>query len=154
MKWNYILRFTKSNQFDLPNLKTFEHLWLIYYLHSVCICIFFCDYIHFFTDHCVKSVQIRSFFWSVFSSIQSEYRKIRTRNNSIFGHFTQLMSQWIVQGNTLSFIFIWNINLSRSNPERREKIKLNFYFRTSLRCLIKVFIKPFEAPQGSVKIKI
>ena len=36
--------------------------------------------------HCVKSVQIRSFFWSVFSRIQSECGKIRTRKNSVFGH--------------------------------------------------------------------
>ena len=28
--------------------------------------------------HCVKSVQIRSFFWSVFSRIQTEYREIRS----------------------------------------------------------------------------
>ena len=33
--------------------------------------------------HCVKSVQIRSFFWS-------EYRKIRTRKNSVFGHFSRI----------------------------------------------------------------
>ena len=32
--------------------------------------------------HCVKSVQIRSFFWS-------EYRKKRTRKNFIFGHFSR-----------------------------------------------------------------
>ena len=48
--------------------------------------------------HCVKSVQIRSYFWSVFSCfwteygvnlrVQSEYRKIRTRNNSVFGHIS------------------------------------------------------------------
>ena len=38
--------------------------------------------------HCVKSVQIRSYLWSAFSCIQSEYRKIRTRNNSVFGHFS------------------------------------------------------------------
>ena len=31
-----------------------------------------------------------------------------------------------------------------------KKIKLNFYFHTSLLCLI---IKPFEAPQRSEKIK-
>ena len=41
--------------------------------------------------HCVKSVQIRSYFCSVFSRvslrIQSECEKIRTRNNSVFGHF-------------------------------------------------------------------
>ena len=45
----------------------------------------------------MKSVQIRSYFWSVFSRIwtecgeslriQSECEKIRTRNNSVFGHF-------------------------------------------------------------------
>ena len=49
--------------------------------------------------HCVKSVQIRSYFWSVFSCIlteygellriQFEYRKIRTRKNSVFGHFSR-----------------------------------------------------------------
>ena len=37
--------------------------------------------------HCVQSVKIRSFFWSVFSCIQSKYRKIQTRQNSAFGHF-------------------------------------------------------------------
>ena len=39
--------------------------------------------------HCVKSVQIRSFFWSVFSCIRTEYRKIQTRKNSEFGHFSR-----------------------------------------------------------------
>ena len=52
--------------------------------------------------HLVKSVQIRSNFWSVFSRIrieygryfaslhiQSEYGKIRTRNYSVFGHFSR-----------------------------------------------------------------
>ena len=57
-------------------------------------------------NQCVKSVQIRSFFWSVFSCIwteyswnlriQSEYRKTRTRKNSIFGRFSR--SEW----NTIS----------------------------------------------------
>ena len=37
--------------------------------------------------HCVKRVQIGSYFWFIFSCIQSEYRKIRTRNNCLFGHF-------------------------------------------------------------------
>ena len=36
--------------------------------------------------HCVKSVQIRSYFVNL--RIQSEYRKIQTRNNSVFGHFS------------------------------------------------------------------
>ena len=37
--------------------------------------------------HCIKSVQIRSYFWSVFSCIRTEYRKTRTRNNFVFRHF-------------------------------------------------------------------
>ena len=53
-------------------------------------------------SHCVKSVQMRSYFWSVFSCIrteyedllcnlliQSEYRKIGTTNNFEFGHFSR-----------------------------------------------------------------
>ena len=50
-------------------------------------------------DHCVKSVQIRSFFWSIFSRIRTEYRKILriqsgcgkipTRKNSVFGPFSR-----------------------------------------------------------------
>ena len=49
------------------------------------------------------------------------------------------------------------INPSRPNSGRREKINLNFYFLPYLCYLkktLKVFIKPFEAPQRSVKIKI
>ena len=40
----------------------------------------------------VKSVQIRSFFWVVFSRIQSQCRKIRTRKHSVFGHFSRSVS--------------------------------------------------------------
>ena len=41
--------------------------------------------LHFFMSlepfvHCVKSVQIRSFFWSVFSHIQTEYETLRGRS--------------------------------------------------------------------------
>ena len=41
-----------------------------------------------FRIHYVKSVQIRSYFWSILSCIQSEYKKLRTRNYSVFGHFS------------------------------------------------------------------
>ena len=37
----------------------------------------------------VKRVQIRSFFWSVFSHIWTEYGKIRTRKNFVFGYFSR-----------------------------------------------------------------
>ena len=36
-----------------------------------------------------KSVQIRNFFWHVFSYIRTEYRKIWTRKNSVFRHFSR-----------------------------------------------------------------
>ena len=41
--------------------------------------------------HCVESVQIRSFSpntESLFYRIQSKYGEIRTRKNSVFGHFS------------------------------------------------------------------
>ena len=40
------------------------------------------------SSHYVKSVQIGSFFWSVSLRIQSECGKIRTKKNSVFGHFS------------------------------------------------------------------
>ena len=52
------------------------------------------------------------------------------------------------------------INPSHSGPGQRENICLNFYFHISLGCLesfmkvLKGFIKPFETPKRSVKIKI
>ena len=42
--------------------------------------------------NCVKSVQVRSFFWSVFSCIRTEYSKTRTRKNSVSGHFSRTES--------------------------------------------------------------
>ena len=51
--------------------------------------------------HCVESVQIRSFFWSVFLRIQSEYGKIRTRKNSVFGvsfdAFRKTLNIWSIE---------------------------------------------------------
>ena len=53
-----------------------------------------------------------------------------------------------------SFITLKDPFISESCIE--IKIELNFYFHTSLWCLKRfyAFIKPFEAPQRSVKIKI
>ena len=39
--------------------------------------------------HYVKSVQIRSFFWTVSSCVWTEYGKIETRKNSVFGNFSR-----------------------------------------------------------------
>ena len=60
--------------------------------------------------YCVKNVQIQSFFWSVFSRIPSEYRKIWTRKNSVFRHFWHSeRDQWHEVGSrqpSLIFFFI------------------------------------------------
>ena len=43
-------------------------------------------------QHCMKSVRIRSKSTDIYEvnpRIQSGYRKIRTRNNSVFGHFSR-----------------------------------------------------------------
>ena len=36
-----------------------------------------------------RGVQMQSYFWSAFFCIRTEYREVRTRNNSIFGHFSR-----------------------------------------------------------------
>ena len=48
--------------------------------------------------HCVKSIQILSFFWSVLSCIRTEYRKIRTRKYSVFGHFSRSARNRLTRG--------------------------------------------------------
>ena len=53
----------------------------------------FCESKDLLFVHCVKSVQIRSFYWSMFFYIGAEYRKIRTRKNSVFGHFSRIGGQ-------------------------------------------------------------
>ena len=55
------------------------HIWTLSYI----------EILLFWWEPCVKSVQIRIFYWPVFSCSQSEYRKIRTRKNSVFGHFSR-----------------------------------------------------------------
>ena len=61
--------------------------------------------------HCVKSVQIRSYVWSVFSCIQPEYRKIRSRNNSVFGHFSRSGT-----------LFVHKNNETKNNPDLQYKV--------------------------------
>ena len=68
----------------IPNLYNFHSLYQL--LHSQ-------EYRNGLKLCSVKSVQIRSYFWSVFSCIQSEYRKIRTRNNSVSGHISRSVNE-------------------------------------------------------------
>ena len=59
-----------------PYEKIFKLLWVFCWSSSSQ------KLLHLWRLHCVKSVQIRSYFWS-------EYRKIRTSNNSVFGNFSR-----------------------------------------------------------------
>ena len=68
---------------------------------------------------------------------------------------------FLYEGNTgIYWIKILRINPSRLNAGRREEINLNFIFTLPCRAskgfmkALKAFIKPFEAPQRSVKMKI
>ena len=71
--------------------------------------------------YCVKCVQIRNFFWYVFSAfglstgryevslrIQSECGKIRTRKNSVFGHISWSDLRKSFYKNLLSLIYFWS----------------------------------------------
>ena len=66
----------------------------------------------------------------------------------------------IVTATDQPFLGIPLLNRSRPNPGKEKKINLSFYFHTSLWCLcgfmkvLNAFMRPFEAPQRSVKIKI
>ena len=90
---NQLLNFTNpKRKFDKGPKRSFNPTWFklyprLHYITKKCYA------------HCVKSIQMRSYFWSeyrkirtrnnsVYLPIQSDNRKIRTRNNSIFGHFS------------------------------------------------------------------
>ena len=55
-------------------------------------------------EHCVKSVQIRSYFWSIFSCI-------RTRNNSVFGHFSRSVTDQNVQENLIILCCVLQVHV-------------------------------------------
>ena len=76
--------------------------------------------------HYVKSVQIWSYFWSVLLYIQYEYRKMRTRNNSAFGH---LFMTWV--GSQQEFLeFMSDLN------KKQPSIKFEFkYSQTKIEFL-------------------
>ena len=63
--------------------------------------------------HCVKSVLIRSSFWSVFSRIQSECRKIRTRKNYVFENCSRSDLVFHYYGHTIGIGTAINIKRDR-----------------------------------------
>ena len=75
--------------------------------------------------HCVKSIQIQSYFWFAFSCIRIEYRryfvslriqseckKIRTRNNSVFGHFSR--SAYLINPFVFNAPFLYPLKTSEN----------------------------------------
>ena len=83
--------------------------------------------------------------------IHSECGKIRTRNNSVFGHFSRSDAMiWFKMNQFKALISQrdcshsnrpMDINLSRPYPGRREKINLSSYFHTSFWCLKRLYEK-------------
>ena len=63
----------------------------------------------------MKSVQIRSFFWSIFFCIQSEYRKIRTRKNFVFGHFSRSVTIYMFNESELTESLVGKSSIRSSN---------------------------------------
>ena len=82
--------------FTVRNLQTFYFCTILFmYLFIFYLQLTVCRYNPAYNQHCMKSVQIRSFFWSVFFCIQSKYRKMRTRKCSVFGQFSRSASTQI-----------------------------------------------------------
>ena len=86
------------------------------------------------------------------------YTSWKTENRRFYDVFRGYRSGTLVENGWSNFIWSQTLISSRPNPGRKEEIKLNFYFQTSLWCLKrfyeglkKAFIKPFEALQRSVK---
>ena len=121
--------------------------------------------------HCVKSVQIRSFFWSY-------KRKIRNRRNSVFGHFSRSViyialclkiaahllflgrayeyqvilslkkKKWEME--SMKFLKIFISLIFRSSPSEVLKriLVLNIFsiFRENLSCKVYYHLECFGAP--------
>ena len=77
---------------------------------------------HTLTLHGVKSAQIRSYFQSVFSCIRTEYMKIWTRNNSVFGHISRSVSQFqqLQSMRTIKKQFYMNVDECKHNLKDKK----------------------------------
>ena len=114
-----------------------------------------------FNIHCVKSVQIRSFFWSVFPCIRTEYRKLRTRKNSAYGHFSRSYFLGIFQ-KLFKVIAVAN----SGNTNCRNRMNLSFstffhflqliilYIKHSSKMFSEVYSEPSRIPMTELFAKI
>ena len=103
--------YSRSNS-SIPFFRTFQLVFRTFSSCWFCFCCFWWELQQWRYSHCMKSVQIRSYLWSVFSCIwteygellrksriQSEYKKIRTRMNFVFGHFSRCVNLSVVSYN-------------------------------------------------------
>ena len=74
----------------------------------------YCSYPEVCGYHYVTSVQIRSFLWSVLSCIRTEYRKIRIRKDSVFGHFSRSVYFQSAYGPTSGSLTFYMCEMARS----------------------------------------
>ena len=80
-----------------------------------------------------KNIRMQSYFWSVFSCIQSKYRKMRIRNNSVFEHFSRSdMQPWCTSRNDENNVWRYATDFINKNKTAR-----NIYIK--LKILIKLF---------------
>ena len=117
---------------------------------------------YFQTSYCVKSVQIRSFFWSVFSRIQSEYGKIRTGKNSVFGHFSRsvklssLYCGYVLERNKQKkkeYFFILIVSCLNSDHQNTQKKTIQSYkipkiLYWKLSSLVSAYVKYWQCYNG------
>ena len=86
-------------------------------------------------NHYVRSVQIRSFVWPIFSCIQSKCRKIRTRKNSVFGHFSRSE---------------WEIPLTKVDSDIDIEGDMSFHGRSPSYTLMKPWSLSFYSSNGNI----
>ena len=92
----------------------------------------------------METVQIRSFFSSVFSYIRTEYRKIRTRKHSLFRHFSHSVN-FRLFSNVLN-VFTMNQSQALDDISLRLTYNLLLLFRSFKMylqfCMVVIF-QPF-----------
>ena len=72
------------------------------------------------------------FFWSVFSCIQSKYKKIRTRKNSVFGYFPRsVATREVYQMRKSSADFFYSFSTCRVQLILRKAMSMCFLVNIS-----------------------
>ena len=97
----------------------------------------------------MKSDQIRSYFWSVISCIQYDYRRIRTRNNSVFGHFSR--NGFIFPTIKLAAIlfFVWTLCFAYEFIRQSEKHTNNKHMHLKTNEFININLNLSYSPNSS-----